>query len=62
ELAKTGNIQAQQSLAHLYKFGEISAYTGEVFVERNITKSEYWVKVAECTRQSRNNQKCLNIE
>jgi hypothetical protein len=55
ELAKNGDMRAINSLAHLYKYGEISAYTGEVFVEQNLTKSQYWEKVARCV----NNQECL---
>jgi TPR repeat protein len=62
ELANAGNIQAQHSLERLYKSGEISAYTSEVFVEQNLTKANYWAKVAECNKQGKSTQECQEIK
>jgi TPR repeat protein len=62
ELAKDGNIQAQQSLEKLYRFGAISLSTKEVFVEQDIQKAEYWANVIRCREQGGNNQKCLELK
>jgi hypothetical protein len=62
ELAKMGDIQAQQSLEKLYRFGEVSFSTKEVFTEQNIQKAEYWADVIRCRKEGRNNQECLDTQ
>jgi hypothetical protein len=62
EFAKMGDIQAQQSLEKLYRFGEVSFSTREVFTEQDIQKAEYWADVIRCRKDGRTHQECLDAQ
>jgi len=54
ELAQEGDIYAQENLVHYYTDGK--------FVEQNLTKANYWAKVAECNKQGKSTQECQEIK